>query len=333
MPASRVATALTVLAGGTFLASTALLVSRWVPYDALPVSSDTWAMATAFTDLSAAGDLVALGAAAGAVALRRGRPQVVVAAACAAAVVAQALLLGPRWVAAPPPSAPATSVTVLSLNSELGLADPDSVIAAAAAADVVVLTEVTDPQVRALTDAGFARRFPHRTDGSLPGRGADGTAVFSRFPLTGAERLSPALAHQSWVCAVDVPGLPSPLTVVAVHPDRPHLGGGRWLGEQEDLRAALPTSGPRLLAGDFNAVASHPTQRAIVADGWRSTVDEAGAGWVPTYPADSAHLPPLIDIDHVYVAGALRTTSARSVRVAGTDHLGLLVTVAVPDRS
>ena len=51
---------------------------------------------------------------------------------------------------------------------------------------------------------------------------------------------------------------------------------------------------------------------------------------MPTYPAGSSTVPPLIDIDHVYVAGGLQATRAESVRVAGTDHLGLLVTIAVP---
>jgi endonuclease/exonuclease/phosphatase (EEP) superfamily protein YafD len=37
----------------------------------------------------------------------------------------------------------------------------------------------------------------------------------------------------------------------------------------------------------------------------------------------------MIDIDHVFVTDGLQAVSARSVAVPGTDHLGLLVTVAV----
>ncbi|MGI3785892.1 MAG: endonuclease/exonuclease/phosphatase family protein [Janthinobacterium lividum] len=324
---NRVAAALGVVATLLLVASTAVLASRYVPYGVLPVSDDTWAMVTAFTDLAAVGHVLALGAAVAAVVVRRRPTRVVLAGLCVTAAVAQVVLLAPRWVADPAPAS-ATTFTVLSLNARLGQADPAALEEAARTADVVVLTETTAPQVRALDAVGFAERFPHRDTGRLPSGGAGGTAVLSRFPVTRTRQLSAKLANQSWVCSVDVPGLTHALTVVAVHPGRPRPGGSSWLGEQEDLRAALPTSGPRVLAGDFNAVASHPTQRALVRDGWASAVDQAGAGWVPTYPADSARVPPMIDIDHVYVADGLRATSARSVTVPGTDHLGLLVTVA-----
>ncbi|GAB2580502.1 endonuclease/exonuclease/phosphatase family protein [Microlunatus antarcticus] len=329
MITNRVSTALGVVATLLLVASVALLVSRYVPYGVLPLADDTWAMATAFTDLAAPGAFLALVVAGVALVLRRRRAGVVLVALCGLAVLAQGLLLAPRWVAGPPPVS-GTTLTVLALNSRLGQADPKGLVDAARTADVVVLTEATAPQLRALAGLGMTDRLPHRCAGRLPSGGAAGTAVLSRFPVTRAVPLSADLANQSRVCSVAVPGTASPLTVVAVHPGRPRLGGTGWLGEQEDLRAALPTSGPRVLAGDFNAVASHPTQRALVEDGWASAVDEAGAGWVPTYPAGSTRVPPLIDIDHVYVGGGVRTTSARAVTVPGTDHRGLLVTVALP---
>jgi len=317
-------------AGATLLAAgaSALLVTRLVPPRLLPVQPDTWAMITAFTDFAAPGYLLAAATAGAAVALRPGRSRVVLVALCVTATAAQGLLLAPRWIADPAPTT-AGSFTVLALNSRLGQADPAALAAAARTADVVVLTAATAPQLRALAATGLTTRLPHRNAGPLPSGGASGTAVLSRFPVTSTRRLSPGLEHQSWVCRIDLPGLEPALTVVAVHPARPRAGGTRWRPEQDDLRAALPTSGPRLLAGDFNAVASHPTQRALGRDGWHSAVDQSGAGWVPTYPADSSRLPPLIDIDHVFVTDGLQATRVRSVSVVGTDHLGLLVTVAV----
>lgn len=177
---------------------------------------------------------------------------------------------------------------------------------------MVVLTEATAPLLRALTATGLTARLPYRSAGRLPSGGAAGTTVLSRFPVTRTVGLSPDLTNQSWVCQVDLPDADPALTVVAVHPARPRLGRTHWLPEQEHLRAALPTTGPRLLAGDFDAVASHPTSRALVRDGWRSAVDQAVAGWVPTYPADGRLVPPMVDIDHVYVNGGLQATSARS---------------------
>ncbi len=322
---------LEVGAGLLLTGSTALLAARYVPARVLPLASDTWAMVTAFTDLAAPVALVATATAAGSLALRRRRSRTVLVALCLASTGVQALLLAPRFVAADGPRTQG-SVTVLALNARLGRADPVALTEQARTADVVVLTEATASLVHALGTTGLTSRLPYRNDGDLPTGGASGTAVLSRFPITSTDELSSDLGNQSWVCRVELGGGGPALTVVAVHPTRPRPGGTRWLPEQTALQAALPRTGPRVLAGDFNAVSSHPTQRALVRDGWRSAVDESGAGWVPTYPAGS-RVPPVIDIDHVFVAGDLQATRARSVAVAGSDHLGLLVTVAVTVRS
>lgn len=305
-----------------------LFTSRFVPSDGLPARSDTAAMLSAFTDFAAPGFIVATVLALAALALRDDRPRKVLVVACLAASAVQGVVLVPRWTA-DPVVAHRGSFTLLALNSRLGQADPADLMRYASSADVVVLTEVNRRQVDDLDELGFSRRFPHRNAGRLPTQGGAGTAVFSIFPITGTERLSSALRNQSWITTLEVPGSPVPVTVVAVHPARPHQGKDRWLGEQNALRAALPTSGPRLLAGDFNAVASQPTLRTLSSDGWTSAVDQAGSGWVPTYPANAARLPPLLDIDHIYLSEGLQSTSLRSVLVHGTDHLGLLATVDI----
>ena len=304
---------------------------RLVPARGLPARSDTVAMLSAFTDYAAPGFALATVSALTGLALRGGRLRSVLAVGCLTATALQVVVLAPRW--GPAPTLPhRASFTVLALNSRLGHADPAALVEAASGADVVVLTEVNARQVHALDQLGFAERFPHRSAGPLPAEGGAGTAVFSTFRITSTRQLSPEIKNQSWTTTLDVPGASEPVTVVAVHPARPYRGQHRWLHEQDALRAALPTTGPRLLAGDFNAVASHPTQRALVRDGWTSAVDQTGSGWVPTYPADSSRLPPLLDIDHVYVSAGLQATSLRTVRVTGTDHLGLLATIDVTGR-
>lgn len=90
----------------------------------------------------------------------------------------------------------------MALNARLGEADPAGLTESARTADVLVLTEATAPQVRALTAAGLIDRFPHRNAGRLPAAGAGGTAVFSRYPLTSTAALSPELANQAWSCQV-----------------------------------------------------------------------------------------------------------------------------------
>jgi endonuclease/exonuclease/phosphatase (EEP) superfamily protein YafD len=314
--------AVALAAGAAALASLRFTWPRWVP-----VSSDSLAMAGAFTDFAAPVAAASALLATTALAARPGRGRTALAAVCVGAAVAATALVAPRWTLRPEPATGA-AFTVLTLNVRLGQADPAALVEATRTADVVVLAEVTAPQVAAMDRLGFAERFPHRNDGRLPVKGGAGTAVWSRFPVTSTRQLTPAVAHQSWVTTVEVPGAAEPVTVVAVHPARPYRGGSRWHREQEALRAALPVTGPRVLLGDFNAVASHPTQRALRRDGWGSAVEQTGSGWVPTYPAGDARVPPLIDIDHVYLSRGLRATSLRTVEVPGADHLGLLVTVA-----
>ena len=319
---------LAVAAGLVALVAVALFGVRYVPPDAFAASPDTLAMVVAFTDLSVVGGFVAVVLALLALALARHRGVVVVTVLCVVALAVPAAAVAPRWASATGPTGE-RSFTVLALNSLFGRADPTAVARAAATADVVVLTEATRSQLRGLAATGFDERFRYRSTDDLPRDGAGGTIVFSRYRVSATKAYARDLPLQAWVCTLDLPGVDAPLTVAAVHPGRPELGGTHWLPQQEEVRANLPLSGLRLLAGDFNAVDSHPTMRAIRDAGWRSSVDDAGAGWVPTYPADSSTVPPLIDIDHVYLAGGLRATRVESVRVPGTDHLGLLVTVTV----
>ncbi len=82
-----------------------------------------------------------------------------------------------------------------------------------------------------------------------------------------------------------------------------------------------------MVAGDFNAVDNHRPIRRLSAYGFRSTADSAGAGWQPTYPADRADLPPLAPIDHILISPELAAAESHTVRIAGTDHLGVVATV------
>ena len=76
-----------------------------------------------------------------------------------------------------------------------------------------------------------------------------------------------------------------------------------------------------VIAGDFNAIDDHGPLQALRLDGLKSATDIVGAGWMPTYPARRL-LPLLLPIDHVMINSRLTATSIRTVRIAGTDHLG-----------
>ena len=82
-----------------------------------------------------------------------------------------------------------------------------------------------------------------------------------------------------------------------------------------------------IIAGDFNAVEDHGPMQQLRHLGLRSASDIAGAGWLPTYPS-GRRLPPLLPIDHVLVNHRLTATSTSVFSVRGTDHRGVLTTLA-----
>jgi endonuclease/exonuclease/phosphatase family metal-dependent hydrolase len=290
------------------------------------LAPDTWVMVTAFTDYGALAYAVAV-AALGTAALLVRRPARVAAVLVAVTLTAVHLSwILPRYVPDDRPAAGLEGLRVLAQNMLFGGADADQLVAAAREADVVVLTEITEPAARALDRAGIGASQGYQAGGAVPASGAAGTRVYSRFPLLGSRPLDPAGSHEHWVVTVDVPDV-GPVTVVAVHPPRPVRGGAGWAAGQEHVRTLVPHE-RTIVAGDFNAVDSHPSLRRFRADGFRDSDELVGAGWQPTYPAQG-HIPPLVAIDHVLVSPDLTATSFGTVQLAGTDHRGVTATVAL----
>jgi endonuclease/exonuclease/phosphatase (EEP) superfamily protein YafD len=215
--------------------------------------------------------------------------------------------------------------TVMTLNMFVGRADPAAVADTAQHADVVILAEVTPAALQALERKAWYKRFPYSVGHSENGVG--GTAVYSRFRLSQAKLIGPT-EFQQWAVMVDVPGV-GPVRLLAVHPCNPYCGGGRWHSDHQLIRdaAAEDQVTPTIVAGDFNAVEDHGPMQQLRRLGLRSASDIVGAGWRPTFPA-GRRIPPLLPIDHVLVNYRLTATSVTAFNVPGTDHRGLLVTLA-----
>ena len=261
------------------------------------------------------------------VALIRARRRAVLAALTGLAALltaAHLAWLGPLFV---PDGRPVTGepFTVLTLNLRAGEADPAVLADLADRADVVVLVEVTPAAQRALAAEGWDDRFPYAVGD--PRREGSNTAVFSRFRLSRGSLLGRSNFSQ-WSVAVEVPDL-GLVRLLAVHPCNPYCGGGRWYTEHEVVRAAVAGhgDGPLVVAGDFNAVAEQKPMQQLHRLGLRSATDLVGAGWLPTFPV-GGRLPPVLPIDHVLVNERLTVTTLAAVTVPGTDHRGLLATIA-----
>jgi endonuclease/exonuclease/phosphatase (EEP) superfamily protein YafD len=223
--------------------------------------------------------------------------------------------------------APATSdFRLMSLNMLNGQADPRQVAKRARQADIVILVEATPAALTSLKQFGWDRRFPYSLGD--PKDGSFNTAVYSRFPLSHSSSIGGGTAFQQWETTVRVPDVGS-VRLMAVHPCNPYCSGDRWSDEHRILRKAVIDNldQPLVVAGDFNAVDDHGPMQALRRLGLKSATDVAGGGWLPTYPADGP-LPPLLPIDHVMINKDLTASSVSSFAIEGTDHRGLLATLA-----
>jgi endonuclease/exonuclease/phosphatase (EEP) superfamily protein YafD len=255
---------------------------------------------------------------------RRRAALVVSASVCAGLLALHLSWLVPLFVADDRPASTDTFALMI-LNTLAGEADGAQIVDAAAAADIVVLVEMTPAAARRLEDRGWRDRFPYVSGD--PATEGSGTAIYSRFPLRDPEML-PRTSFQQWSATAAVPGL-GPTRIFAVHPCNPFCGGNQWAAEHDLLRLSVAAVSdlPVVVAGDLNAVEDHAPLQALRRDGLRSATDLAGAGWLPTYPAGLA-LPALLPIDQVLVNDRLTATSARTFAVDGTDHRGLITTLA-----
>ncbi len=288
-----------------------------------PPSDDATALLASFIPYGLVVTAVALGCFLLAAAARRS-PLALIAAALAVALLALQLSWRvPDFVADGRPTT-TRPFTLMSLNLYDGEADPAEVWAYAQQADVVILVEAKPGVLRALAELGLRERFAYAL-GDADTAVSD-TAVFSRFPLTRSTLIR--LSFQQWRTDVTVPEI-GELTLFAVHPCNPYCGRQRWYDEHITLnqRVADAGDGPIVMAGDFNAIDDHGPMQQLRRQGMRSATDVAGAGWLPTWPANKV-IPPMIPIDHVMISPQLTATSVRAFSVAGTDHRGLLTTLA-----
>ena len=215
---------------------------------------------------------------------------------------------------------------VMVQNLEFGRAAPHDVVRAVrtGTVDLLMTVETTPESADALRTAGLTGLLPH--EASSPAPGAQGVAVWSRFPLTPPERVP---GFSLGVVRSTMAGPTGPVTVVAVHPVAPVFDGPLSVAEADRLRTylgGLPGPAPVVVGGDFNATWDHVRFRGLRDVGYVDSVSGGRDGWKPTWPADRRY-PPLIGIDHVLARGALDVGQTSTVRVNRSDHLGLQATV------
>jgi endonuclease/exonuclease/phosphatase family metal-dependent hydrolase len=312
------------IAGLALIPATAATVMR-----VLPPEDDATARLAAFIPYGLLGYLLALVCLL--VALVRARRRLLPAVITVAVTVLTACHLA--WLApvfvADDRAAATAQFQLMTLNMHNGNADSGDVSERAAQADIVILVETTPAALTALKPHGWDLRFPYSL-GDPRDSSFSNTAIYSRFPLSRSRTIGDT-SFQQWVTTVRIPRVGG-IRLMAVHPCNPYCGDDHWSAEHRVVRKAVidNVDHPLVVAGDFNAVDDHGPMQALQRAGLKSATDVAGAGWLPTYPANR-RFPPLLPIDHVMINKDLTATSVTSFTVSGSDHRGLLATLASTD--
>ncbi|WP_340540688.1 endonuclease/exonuclease/phosphatase family protein [Nocardioides sp. GXZ039] len=228
--------------------------------------------------------------------------------------------LAPQWVGGAPRADPeAEAITVVVINARFGRADAVAVAERVRdeEAGILVVSEATPAFVEALTAAGISDRLP--MFGGAAADGAGGTVVFSTDPVETIERVE--MPFGTYVLRTQGQ------TMIAAHPRTPRDIDG-WHTDHEALRVAAREHGVTLIAGDLNATVDHEPVRRLLDDGYRDAAELTNAGWAPTWPVDRDLPLPVVAIDHVLVTDEVAVVDHSTFEVGGTDHRGLVTTVA-----
>ena len=190
--------------------------------------------------------------------------------------------------------------------------------------DLIFLQEFT-PEWLAGTQS-LLQEYPYAY--SEPRDGNFGIAVFSRIAFAEVRHVASApLQYPSLLATIKVDD--ETVTFISSHPTIP-IGRELYDARNEQLRGvaelARKQAGNLVLLGDFNASTWDRHFLELEASTGLRNVRQ-GFGILPTWPA---FLPfAMIPIDHALVSDGIAVTDVRTGRQIGSDHLPLIVTLAL----
>lgn len=161
-----------------------------------------------------------------------------------------------------------------------------------------------------------------------------GVAILSKYPLvhTSSIDLNDSKFHALLAANLSIRG--TMVRVVAAHWSAPQSARG-WnpIGQAarnklSELSQTLKVIGdsklPTILAGDFNAPPRHYTVRRLEAE-FESCFRARGSGTGWSYPNGM----PMIQLDHMFAIGGVRTLEASITPKLGSDHRGMVCDLEV----
>lgn len=197
----------------------------------------------------------------------------------------------------------------------------------ASGADLVVLLEAT-PRLRAAL-AWLSDVYPSRL--TCPDGDPCDIVVLARGPLSFERLVRTSDRNRSPILSFRTRLADCPLTVHAVHLARPFPYSAPEMqpGQALDVAAAIaPTTGPRVVVGDFNAAPWGRVMQTIATRAGVSLLGGPGGTWPVRLPQQMR-----IPIDHVAAGQGLAPVRRQVLAPAGSDHAPVLATIAVTDRA
>lgn len=254
-----------------------------------------------------------------------------------ASVVCLIWLAAPvMWPDAPPAvGADAPRLTIAQGNVFYSNPSPGEALDAlfATGADVVAITEYSEAAAALVAGDGAAARYPYLAANADLTRA--GVALFSRYPIEQIE-LGPIGRSQGVVAVLDVAGRSVRLAVVHPQPGTSGRGLSTWSDDLATIADRFvpddTTFDASVLVGDFNATRWHPAFRDLLDRGWTDAHEQIGQGWSASWPNDRVW-PPMVRIDHALVDGGAVALAARNLTLAGSDHAGFVVELALVSRA
>lgn len=238
------------------------------------------------------------------------------------------------------------TMRIMTLNCMNGEADAEDIVRAVRTerVELLALQEVSNGLLDRLNQAGIAELLPYRLTGRAGWRDNGGVnCLFSLAPLEDADTnvLSEDAGASATPAATVTLGSGVKVRFWSVHPSSPKTGQrGLWNTTLTSLGQSVGDDVQYVLLGDFNATWDHLRFRRLLGNA--ELVDasqQAGAGFHMTYPSSPelslryAPVPvpfPLMEIDHILYPrdGEVAVGALKTLRIAGTDHMALLGTLA-----
>lgn len=223
------------------------------------------------------------------------------------------------------------SINLLFINQETE-AIIDQI--AAELPDVLLVQEYTSHWDEALT-AGIGRLYPHAC--TSPREDSFGTAIYSKIPFVEKPNLRVPLgqATEPQIRAViDFEGKPIALYNIHLLPPWGMEYTIEHRSQFADLLDVLKTEKlPAIVGGDFNFTENSANAADLKTIGFTDAHDQGGQGRGATWPVNSFfRWIPSIRLDHIYTSDTFVCTGCRTGISKGSDHLPVIVIVAIRDQ-